>query len=289
MFLKVFDRRLLDVLLHHFSNTFFGSWSVFPQLIPRRGPGSNDGVVHAALLHTGKVLFITADETTMLWNRMIQPPLLLKTRLTSPTRHLMLWKATRCSAADIPFCRMGGCWLLVVVDTDPTIKRSGAINLTRQARHGQEPPVAWHNRWYPTVLTLGDQRIANSHEILVVCGHGSGDMEIYDEASDSFTEVTSGDDKPFPSLYPGLHLLPNHSIFYSRTGWASAGPGGGPFAGDDQSGYFVFTGVEYGRLEQYCTRFALHAGPDKRHVCHVAEQHLPLRSYPGDGRRRCFY
>ncbi|MGQ0443883.1 MAG: hypothetical protein ACT4O2_01835, partial [Beijerinckiaceae bacterium] len=27
----VFDRRLLDVLLHYFGHTFFGSWSVFPQ------------------------------------------------------------------------------------------------------------------------------------------------------------------------------------------------------------------------------------------------------------------
>ena len=48
-----------------------------------------------------------------------------------------------------------------------------------------------HNRWYPTVLTLGDQRIGDSHEVLVVCGHGAGDMEIYDEATDSFREVTS--------------------------------------------------------------------------------------------------
>ncbi len=103
-----------------------------------------------------------------------------------------------------------------------------------------------HDRWYPTVLTLGDQRIGNSHEVLVVCGHGSGDMEIYDEASDSFREVTSGDSKPFPNLYPGLHLLPNNSIFYSRTGWASAGAGGGPFTGDDQSAYFGFTGSDTG-------------------------------------------
>ena len=35
---------------------------------PRRGPGGYDGIVHAAMLHTGKVLFITADETTLLWN-----------------------------------------------------------------------------------------------------------------------------------------------------------------------------------------------------------------------------
>jgi hypothetical protein len=93
---------------------------------------------------------------------------------------------------------------------------------------------------------MGDQRMGESHELLVTCGHGAGDMEIYNEASDSFAEVTGGDDKAFPYLYPGLHLLPNHSIFYSRTGWASAGPGGGPFTGDDQSSYFSFTGADTG-------------------------------------------
>ena len=45
-----------------------GRWDPFPQPIPRRGPGFTDGVVHAALCHTGKVLFITADETTVLWD-----------------------------------------------------------------------------------------------------------------------------------------------------------------------------------------------------------------------------
>ncbi len=108
-----------------------------------------------------------------------------------------------------------------------------------------------HHRWYPTVLKMGDQRIGNSHEVLVTCGHGAGDMEIYDEASDSFREVTIGDEKPFPNLYPGLHLLPNHNIFYSRTGWGSAGAGGGPFpsptgGNDDQSAHFVFTGADTG-------------------------------------------
>lgn len=54
-----------------------------------------------------------------------------------------------------------------------------------------------HHRWYPTVLTLGDHRIGDSHELLVVCGHGGGDMEVYDEATDSFREVTFGDAKTF--------------------------------------------------------------------------------------------
>jgi hypothetical protein len=57
-----------DGLLHHLSDVFFGRWSAYLQSIPHRGPGAYDGVVHAAMLHTGRVLFITADETTLLWN-----------------------------------------------------------------------------------------------------------------------------------------------------------------------------------------------------------------------------
>ncbi len=106
-------------------------------------------------------------------------------------------------------------------------------------------PMA-QERWYPTLVKLGDQGVtSNDHRVLVTCGHGDGDMEIYDEASDGFTTVT-GDDKAFPSLYPGLHLLPNHSVFYARTGWGTAGAGGGPFGGDDQSAYFTMTGPSTG-------------------------------------------
>src|SRR4030095_13169824 len=66
--LKAFDLHHLDVLKLHFGNSVYGSWSLFPQRVPRWGPGGYDGVVTAALRHTGRVLFITADETTVLWN-----------------------------------------------------------------------------------------------------------------------------------------------------------------------------------------------------------------------------
>src|SRR5215207_2231527 len=66
--ITVLDPSALKFLLHYFSRVFFGEWHVFPQPIPRRGPGGYDGVVHAAMLRTGKVLFITADETTLLWD-----------------------------------------------------------------------------------------------------------------------------------------------------------------------------------------------------------------------------
>lgn len=245
--LEVFDRRHFDGLLHHFSNMFYGSWSVFPQSIPRRGPGGYDGVVHAAMLNTGKVLLITADETTMLWNPDDTTPATFEDPVNQPhqTPDAVSGYSVLCGGHS--FLSDGR--LLVV--------GGGGYGPHSKARWGYKfDPTnkTWtrtagsmvHSRWYPTVLTLGDQRIADSHEILVVCGHGSGDMEIYDEASDSFAEVTLGDDKPFPNLYPGLHLLPNHGIFYSRTGWASAGAGGGPFPGDDQSGFFVFTGANTG-------------------------------------------
>jgi len=245
--LQVFERSHLDILLHHFSAMFFGRWSVFPQSIPRRGPGGYDGVVHAALLHTGKVLFITADETTMLWNPDDPTPATFEDPVNQPhqTPDPMSGYSVLCGGHA--FLSDGRLLVIGGGGYGPHAKAKwGYIFDPASQTWTRTASSMVHHRWYPTVLTLGDQRFGNSHEILVVCGHGAGDMEIYDEASDSFAEVISGDDKPFPSLYPGLHLLPNHAIFYSRTGWASAGPGGGPFTGDDQSGYFVFTGADTG-------------------------------------------
>lgn len=245
--LKAFRPRDWEVLLHHFSHLFFGRWSVFPQPIPRRGPGGFDGVVHAALLHTGTVLFITADETTLLWNPEDATSATFEDPVNQPHQ-------TPDAASGYSVLCGGHSFLS---DGRLLVVGGGGYGPHSKAKWGYKfDPVSqtWsrtagsmvHDRWYPTVLTLGDQRIGNSHEVLVVCGHGGGDMEIYDEASDSFREVTLGDDKPFPSLYPGLHLLPNHGIFYSRTGWASPGPNGGPFHGDDQSAYFILSGAQTG-------------------------------------------
>jgi hypothetical protein len=52
----VLDTSALNPLLHYFSRTFFGEWQIFLHPIPRRGPGGYDGIVHAAMLRTGKVL-----------------------------------------------------------------------------------------------------------------------------------------------------------------------------------------------------------------------------------------
>lgn len=236
-----------DGWLHHLSDLFYGSWSIFPQPIPRRGPGSYDGVVHAALLHTGKVLFITADETTLLWNPEDTTPATFEDPANQPhlTPDAVSGYSVLCSGHS--FLSDGR--LLVVggggYGSHPKAKWGYKFDPAAKTWARTAGPMA-HDRWYPTVLTLGDQRVANSHEVLVTCGHGAGDMEIYDEASNTFAEVTSGDTKPFPSLYPGLHLLPSHTVFYSGTGWASPGPGGGPVSGDDQSAFFALTGSTTG-------------------------------------------
>ena len=245
--LDVFVRDHWKNLLHHFSSSLYGSWASFPHPIPRRGPGGYDGVVHAALLHTGKVLFITADETTLLWDpenataASFEDPVNQPHQIPDPASGYSVLCSGHSFLSDGRLLAVGG----------------GGYGPHSLARWGYKfDPVArsWsrtagsmpHDRWYPTVLTLGDQRLGNAtHEVLVVCGHGSGDMEIYDETTDSFREIT-GDAKGFPALYPGLHLLPNHSVFYSRTGWGSAGGGGGPFTGDDQSSFFSLTGPDSG-------------------------------------------
>jgi hypothetical protein len=239
-----FEQEHLDVLRYAFGNRFYGRWSVFPQAIPRRGPGGYDGVVHAALLHTGQVLFITADETTLLWNPGDPTVATFEDPVNQP--HLTPDAASGYSVLCGGHSFLSDGRLLVVGGGGygPHAKAVWGYTFDPGSKTWARTAGSMvHHRWYPTVLTLGDQRVGGSREVLVVCGHGAGDMEIYDEASDSFREVTAGDDKRFPSLYPGLHLLPDNRIFYTRTGWASAGPGGGPFPGDDQSAVFALTGA----------------------------------------------
>ncbi len=241
-----FDPNILDILHRHFS-TRLGQWVAFPVNIPRRGPGFIDGVVHAALLHTGKVLFITADETTMLWDPENTTPATFEDPVNQPheTPDAVSGYSVLCGGHS--FLSDGQLLVVGGGGYGPHHKAKWGYKFHPESKTWTRTASSMiHERWYPTVLTIGDHRITNSHEILVTCGHGAGDMEIYDEDSDSFREVTVGDDKPFPNLYPGLHLLPSHGVFYSRTGWASAGPGGGLFPGDDQSAFFVFTGADTG-------------------------------------------
>ena len=246
---------VMDKLFHHLGENNFGEWSNFPEgadrplPIPHNGPDqvNRDGVVHAALLHTGNILFITADQTTLLWNPEDVTPATFQEPRNQP--HTMPEGYSQLCGHHV-FLSDGRLLTLGGGGYGPNNNRDPNPNLNPVGRWGYKfDPIekTWartstpmsDSRWYPTAVALGDRKV------LVACGHGTGEIDIYDEATDRFTRVELNL-KPFPSLYPGLHLLPNNSIFYSRTGWGTAGAGGGPFRGDDQSAYFTLTSPNSG-------------------------------------------
>ena len=234
------DRRFgLDRFRHLFdllSDAMFGRWDTFPQPIPRRGPGGIDGVVHAALCHTGKVLFITADETTLLWDPSNTAAATFEDPVNQPHtmpdgysqlcgHHVFLPDGRLLSVGgggygSNPAARWG--WKF-----DPA-----ARSWSRSANSMSE------SKWYPTANILNDEKV------LVTCGNTSGNMDVYDIASDTFATMT-GDTRHFPNLYPGLHVLPTSVMVYSRTGWGNAGAGGSASA-DNQTAFFTFTGPTSG-------------------------------------------
>ena len=220
-------------LIEWLSDSMFGSWQTLPYTIPRQGGGSVS-IVHAALLHTGKVLFLD-DGPTPIWDPNDEVTPQFEFPASNPDYSLT------CSGHS--FLSNGN---LLVVGGGGFGPRAGAnkgfkfdpVAKTWTKTTGDMSKV----RWYPTAVTTGDRRM------LVVGGWNENaslqnDIEVYDEASDAFVTI-SGATLGFPNLYPGLHLLPNGTLFYTRTGWGHAG--GAPPASLDSSSYFHFTGATAG-------------------------------------------
>jgi hypothetical protein len=220
-------------LIEWLSDSMFGSWQTLPYMIPRQGGGSVS-IVHAALLHTGHVLFLD-DGPTPIWDPNDEVNPRFEFPVNNPDYSLT------CSGHS--FLSNGN---LLVVGGGGFGPRAGAnkgfkfdpVAKTWTKTTGDMSKV----RWYPTAVTTGDNRM------LVVGGWNENatllnDMEVYEEGSDVFVGV-SGATLGFPNLYPGLHLLPNNVLFYSRTGWGHAG-GASP-ASLDSSSYFAFAGPTIG-------------------------------------------
>ncbi len=232
--LRQFDFSRIEVLFSHLSPATFGQWRTLPYPITTQNPGGGAEfpieVVHAALLHTGKVVFIPADFGNARWKTPIWDPNDEATPrfeypLIDPDYSLLC--SGHCFLSNGHLLAVGG---------------GGDLNVTPTAWWGFKlDPVArtWTRtagrmdeyKWYPTAVVLHDKRV------LVTCGNTIGEMEIYNEDTDMFEPVT-GDSLRFPNLYPGLHVLPNGATFYSRTGWGSA-TNGSPRS-NDNSAYFTF-------------------------------------------------
>lgn len=238
--LKQFNRQHLDILIFHLAPTIYGQWATLPYDIVRPNPGGGSPisteVVHAALLHTGKVLFIPADFSNANWPTPIWDPSdevnpLFEYPVTNPDYSLLCSGHAFLSDGKLLVVGGGGdrnvtptAWWGFKFDpvTRQWIRTTGRMN---------------EYKWYPTAVVLEDKRV------LVTCGNTAGEMEIYNEDTDMFESV-SGDTLGFPNLYPGLHVLPNHAVFYSRTGWGQAA--GSPPISNDRSAYYIFSGTNAG-------------------------------------------
>ena len=186
-----------DVPRHPCAHGGEGSWE--------RLPDAPIFVVHAAVLHTGKVL---------LWAGTAEVGYPLESRVWDPTSGTMttqtygedLFCSGHAFLPDGRLCIVGGAPAGTLRSThlfDPTTEAWTKMANMQQAR------------WYPTVLTLPDGRI------MAVSGSGANEVEIYDATGNAW-QLVSGATRMFPELYPSLHLLPSGQIFYSRAGWAQA-------------------------------------------------------------------
>ena len=200
-------------------------------------------VIHAALMHTGKVLFIADaySPDTVIWDPE-DPVEATAFRLLNGTTTGLGTDSLACCGHS--FLSDGK--LLAVGGGAPT--RATAWKFNPATERWEPAGTMNYPRWYPTCVTLGD----DSGRVLVAGGSAFNgglpvpQMEIYSESSNSFTRVWgpagTGDtsaDRAFPKLYAGLHLTPNGEIFHTRVG--------DRFGTPDRTATFAFTALDRGQ------------------------------------------
>ena len=88
-------------------------------------------------------------------------------------------------------------------------------------------PMA-HRRWYPSLVTLPDNRLFVAGGVRQLIYNTSGtnvaETEIFDPATGEWAETGASGSTSLP-LFARLHLLPNGKVFYDATGqmWSPAG------------------------------------------------------------------
>jgi Domain of unknown function (DUF1929) len=205
-----------------------GMWSTLPASMPINP-------VHAALLHTGKILVVSGSGNC--------PPTLAgcpagpQYPQGAALMDLSTGKITPMLTSWDMFCNgmsimqdgrvlinggTKGYGSLEVVGVNAEIPFTGANN-TSIFDPGTESfvdvaPTA-HGRWYPTVTELNDGRMMTTAGLNDTDGNNNNTSEIWDGTSWS-AEIAGNPNIPdFPSfgfpLYPRMHLLPDGHVFYS--------------------------------------------------------------------------
>ena len=227
-----------------------GSWATLPV--------APIFAVHGALLNTGKV---------MIWSGHAElgPTFGLTTALYNPVTNS--YNNVPFSDAEDLFCA-GHTFL-----PDGRLVAGGGANQGQvKSTHIFDPATeTWTRlnggelrdfRWYPTMVTMDDGRVAI---VSGTAGFGGGvvdDIEVLDLSKPApppgtgvhYWDLVAGSTKNFSGLYPGLHWLPSGDMFFTRTGWNShVGLG-------DQASRFTFSAATAGAW----TDFAQMAFPDRK-------------------------
>jgi len=229
---------LLDWLIDSFGPATYGRWDY---LYDMEAGGVELSIEHAALLRTGEVIFLESGTDTILWDPSDE----------ATPQFTVIPGSTTGLTADL-FCSghvvLSDGQLLVVGGG------GGGPGAATSIQGWKYEPVGhtWTRtgdmttmRWYPTALMLGDEQgpTGASGRVLVAGGWGgTGGMEIYSEATNSFTPlaVNGPITKNFGQTYPGLHLLPGGEVFYAPTGFANCSTGSPGGYADGPAAWFTF-------------------------------------------------
>jgi hypothetical protein len=230
---------LLNQLVLAFGPANYGKWDL---LYPLEPGGSPFPIEHAALLHTYDVVFLADTTNTLLWDPSDETtPLLtlLKTADTGLTSDVVCCGHSFLSDGQLLAVGGGG-----LGPGNPTSNQGWKFNPTTRTWTRTAGDMGTL-RWYPTVLTLGDESGAagSSGRALVINGGGPPVMEIYSEISGTFSplSVLGPVNKTFQQNYPSLRLLPGGEVFYTPTGFGNCGTGS-VYPLSDPSAYFTFSG-----------------------------------------------
>lgn len=207
-----FGQDKFDDLVHSFGPSYYGKWETLPD--------SAVYVVHAGVLRTGKVLMFagTAEEGLPKESAVWDPE---TGNFSTQTFADDLFCSHHSFLADGKLLVNGG-------DNHPnghTLKATNVFDPVNNQwlKPPNKPPDMNHARWYPTTLTLPENK-----GVITFSGDSSerepnGTIEgIVDEAEifdlDSWKDVPNANKTL--EIYPGMHLLPNGKILYVTTRWA---------------------------------------------------------------------
>lgn len=242
-------RKLWQFLSSHFSAATYGQW--IPGGSVTVG-GATMVARHAALLRTGRVLLIegacsTTSSRTWIWNPYTRT--MVTPAPATPGNNLYCAGHSFLSDGRLLVAGGGGeswqypknrVWLF-----DPT---TSSWAFTRDLATSVQTMMN-AERWYPTCVSLGDDRILIASGDLghLTCAAPLAGtamrMEIYNEATGQFSYVTTPADKFFAPTYPGLHLFPPHQVFFAPVGFRNNSETPGGCAANEASSILTFSGL----------------------------------------------